>query len=98
MAGSYLTTSSFSEWEEAALLGVKRPVSSSRTWGDGYGYALVATGRVDTMVDGEAALYDLAPMPVILGSRRAILGVFGACRRPTVATRLATNGREYANL
>ena len=37
-----------------------------RTWGDGYGYVLVATGRVEAMVDPVAALYDLAPMPVIL--------------------------------
>ncbi len=37
-----------------------------RTWGDGYGYVLVATGRVEAMYDPIAELYDLAPMPVIL--------------------------------
>jgi histidinol-phosphatase len=37
-----------------------------RTWGDGYGYALVATGRVEAMVDPEASLWDLAAMPVII--------------------------------
>ena len=37
-----------------------------RTWGDGYGYVLVATGRVEAMIDPTAAIWDLAPMPVII--------------------------------
>jgi histidinol-phosphatase len=37
-----------------------------RTWGDGYGYLLVATGRMDAMVDPIVAPYDVGPMPVIL--------------------------------
>lgn len=37
-----------------------------RTWGDAYGYALVATGRADIMVDPIMALWDAAPLQVIL--------------------------------
>ena len=37
-----------------------------RTWGDGYGYAMVATGRAEAMVDPIANLWDLAPMPIII--------------------------------
>lgn len=37
-----------------------------RTWGDAYGYALVATGRADIMVDPAMYLWDAAPMQVIL--------------------------------
>jgi fructose-1,6-bisphosphatase/inositol monophosphatase family enzyme len=37
-----------------------------RTWGDAYGYALVATGRADVMLDPVMALWDIAPMQVIL--------------------------------
>ena len=38
----------------------------SRTWGDCYGYLLVATGRAEVMVDGVAAAWDAAPfLPVI---------------------------------
>ena len=43
------------------------PAPYVRTWGDAYGYALVATGRVEAMVDHEAAVWDVAPMPVIIG-------------------------------
>ena len=37
-----------------------------RTWGDAYGYALIATGRADVMVDPEMALWDAGPLQVIL--------------------------------
>ena len=37
-----------------------------RTWGDAYGYLLVATGRADVMADPYMAIWDCAPMGVIL--------------------------------
>jgi histidinol phosphatase-like enzyme (inositol monophosphatase family) len=38
----------------------------SRTWGDCYGYLLVATGRADVMVDAAVAPWDAAPfLPII---------------------------------
>ena len=66
LAGAYLTSSGFSHWPEDALLGVKRAGCQLRTWGDGYGYAMVATGRADVMVDPVVATYDVAAMPVIM--------------------------------
>lgn len=37
-----------------------------RTWGDAYGYALVATGRAEIMLDPIMALWDCGPLQVIL--------------------------------
>ena len=37
-----------------------------RTWGDAYGYALIATGRADIMVDPKVNAWDVAPMLPIL--------------------------------
>ena len=37
-----------------------------RAWGDAYGYALVATGRADIMLDPKMNPWDCAPMPPIL--------------------------------
>ncbi len=37
-----------------------------RTWGDSYGYLLVATGRAEIMVDPKMAVWDCAPFGVIL--------------------------------
>jgi histidinol-phosphatase len=67
LGDAYVTTSSYTHWPEDALLGLHRSGAAMRTWGDGYGYLLVATGRMDAMVDPEAAPHDLAAMPVIIG-------------------------------
>jgi histidinol phosphatase-like enzyme (inositol monophosphatase family) len=37
-----------------------------RTWGDAYGYTLVATGRAEVMVDPWMAIWDCGPLQVIL--------------------------------
>ncbi len=38
----------------------------SRTWGDCYGYVLVATGRAEVMIDPEMNVWDAAPLlPII---------------------------------
>lgn len=37
-----------------------------RTWGDCYGYTLVATGRADIMVDPIMEIWDAAPLQVII--------------------------------
>jgi histidinol-phosphatase len=36
-----------------------------RTWGDAFGYALVATGRAEIMLDPIKSPWDVGPMPVI---------------------------------
>jgi histidinol phosphatase-like enzyme (inositol monophosphatase family) len=37
-----------------------------RTWGDAYGYALVATGRAEVMIDPVMAVWDCGPLQIIL--------------------------------
>jgi fructose-1,6-bisphosphatase/inositol monophosphatase family enzyme len=38
----------------------------SRTWGDGYGYLMVATGRAEVMIDPVVNLWDAAPLQPII--------------------------------
>ena len=38
----------------------------NRGWGDAFGYALVATGRAEVMLDPRISLWDCAPMPPIM--------------------------------
>lgn len=50
---------------EAAGASFRRIASATKTqrgWGDGYGFALVATGRADAMVDSGLHRWDIAPM------------------------------------
>ena len=92
LAGAYLSASGFEHWDESVLLRVKRAGLRLRTWGDGYGYALVATGRIDAMVDPEVALYDVAPMPVILAEAGGRFSDWSGRLDPAGGSGLATNG------
>ncbi|MCH7836777.1 MAG: histidinol-phosphatase, partial [Chloroflexi bacterium] len=50
----------------AALERLVTAVGTARTWGDCYGYTLVATGRADVMVDPAMRIWDCAALlPVI---------------------------------
>ena len=44
-----------------------------RTWGDAYGYALLATGRVDAMIDFGMNPWDTAPMAVVVPEAGGII-------------------------
>lgn len=72
----------------------------SRTWGDCYGYLLVATGRAEVMVDGVAAAWDAAPLYPAITEAGGILTdwsgrqtAFGGSIIATNAA-LATRARE----
>jgi len=66
-----------------------------RTWGDAYGYALVATGRAEVMLDPAMALWDCGPLQVILEEAG---GTFTDWKgEPTIygAEAIATNGALF---
>ena len=69
-----------------------------RTWGDAYGYALVATGRVEAMVDHQAAIWDIAPMPVIIGEAGGRMSDLTGADSITSDSGLATNGLLHDDL
>ena len=66
LEGSYVCTSGLSYWPDPALARVRAAGARVRTWGDAYGYALVATGRAEAMVDPECFDWDVAAMSVIM--------------------------------
>jgi fructose-1,6-bisphosphatase/inositol monophosphatase family enzyme len=49
-----------------AWLALQREARMTRTWGDGYGYLLVATGRAEVMIDPIMNLWDAATLQPIL--------------------------------
>jgi len=98
VAGAYVSTSSFAPWSDASVLAARGSGANLRTWGDGYGYVLVATGRVDAMVDPVAALYDLAPMPVIIGEAGGRFSSLGGDPDPGLGSGVATNGHIHDEL
>ena len=95
LEGSYLTTSGFGSWTDDVLLAADRAGLHIRTWGDGYGYVLVATGRVEAMFDPVAALYDLAPVPVIISEAGGRFTDLTGAAGPAGGNGLATNGHIH---
>jgi histidinol-phosphatase len=96
--GAYVMSSSFRTWSPTQVAAVDGAGAHLRTWGDGYGYALVATGRAAAMVDPLVAPYDVGPMPVLLAEAG---GRFTDLRGTTTiegGSGIATNGRVHDEL
>src|SRR5690606_33128012 len=80
---------------DAAWDRLRAAAGLARTWGDAYGYALVATGRADAMLDPVLAPWDAAPLlPIIeeaggvftsLDGRRTHLGGHGVATNAALA-------------
>lgn len=90
--GAYVSTSGFGYWPRAALDRVLDAPCFLRTWGDGYGYLLVATGRIDAMIDPTVNTYDVAPMSVIMSEAGGRFSDFRGVDRADGGSGVATNG------
>jgi len=66
-----------------------------RTWGDSYGYALVATGRADIMIDPWMAIWDCGPLQVILEEAGGTFTDWKGTATIYNGEAFATNGHLY---
>jgi fructose-1,6-bisphosphatase/inositol monophosphatase family enzyme len=63
-----------------AFLKLERTARVTRTWGDAYGYLLVATGRAQAMVDAAVAIWDIAAIQPVIEESGGILTDWGGNR------------------
>ncbi len=96
--GSYVMTSGLAGWDGDLVDRANAAGLHLRTWGDAYGYALVATGRAEGMVDIVAELYDLAPVPVIMAEAGGRFSDLSGANTPGGGSGLATNGTLHTDL
>jgi histidinol phosphatase-like enzyme (inositol monophosphatase family) len=89
---AYASTSGLDSWPPSMLTRVLATTIKLRTWGDGYGYVLVATGRIDAMIDPIVAPYDVAPMRTILPEAGGRFSDLTGVDRADGGSGLATNG------
>ncbi len=94
---AYVCTSGLDNWPAAALTRFASTVKL-RTWGDAYGYALVATGRADAMLDPQVAYYDIAAMLTILPEAGGCFTDLAGETTATGGSGLATNGRLHRDV
>lgn len=88
---------------EVAGYGAKQPALEAlvgatriqRTWGDSYGYFLVATGRAELMVDPAMHVWDNGPFDVILPEAGGTFTDWSGRVGVSVPASVATNGALY---
>ena len=93
--GAYVRSSALSHWPPGRVAALEAAGALLRTWGDGYGYALVATGRVAAMVDPVVEPYDIGPMPVILREAGGRFTDLGGAEVIDGGSGVATNGHVH---
>lgn len=64
----------------------------TRTWGDGYGYLLVATGRAELMVDPVANPWDLAAVQLVIDEAGGTFTDWQGNRTPFGGDGIGSNG------
>lgn len=79
----------------AAFARLRRAAGSLRTWGDGWGHALVATGRAEAMVDPRMAPWDSAPLQPIVEEAGGQFTTLAGDAVPTGGSAISTNGAVH---
>ncbi len=74
---------------------LKARAQVSRTWGDCYGYVLVATGRADIMLDPVMNLWDCAPLLPIMEEAGGTFTDWRGVRTADGGDSIATNGALF---
>src|ERR1700712_1689261 len=64
--GAHVMATWLEDWDPEIVGDLQTQGAGLRTWGDAFGYAMVACGYADAVVDYTTQPYDLAPMPVII--------------------------------
>ena len=67
-----------------------------RTWGDGYGYLLVATGRAELMVDPLMNAWDAAAVETVVAEAGGTFSDWAGVPRIDAGDGIASNGRVHA--
>tara|TARA_B100000073_G_C23730075_1_gene570557 strand:+ start:174 stop:950 length:777 start_codon:yes stop_codon:yes gene_type:complete len=97
--GSCIVTSGVDYWPSTEILNqFVQNGAVIRTWGDAYGYVLVATGRADAMIDPIVNHWDVAPMLTIFPEAGGIFSDFSGAFTASGGNALATNPNLYTSI
>jgi histidinol phosphatase-like enzyme (inositol monophosphatase family) len=97
-AGLFLTSEvkTFHKVERAdAFLRLQDVARLTRTWGDGYGYLLVATGRAELMVDPKVSIWDCAALLPVIEEAGGRFSDWAGVATIHSGNCLASNGRVH---
>ena len=99
MADASFCYSDLTGWEEIArldaMLDIMRSTWRNRSYGDFYGYMLVAEGAVDIMVEPELSLWDVAALVPIVSEAGGTFTDLAGRPGPAGGSAVATNGKLH---
>jgi histidinol-phosphatase len=98
LEGAYLMATWLEDWDPAVIALLHRHGVVLRTWGDAFGYAMVACGYADAVVDYTARPFDLAPMSVIIEEAGGRFTSLDGRRVFDAGNGIAPNGRIHDSL
>ena len=103
LRGAYLSSTAFELWDGDLFGRLVDAGLQVRTWGDAYGYALVASGRIDAMTDPVLAWWDIAALTVIIPESGGTITAWDGARELApdadgFYSAVASNGRFHQEL
>lgn len=98
LRGALVNTSSYETFEPSQFEALRAAGAMMRTWGDAYGYFLVATGQAEAMIDPVCETWDLAPMPVIIDEAGGVFTDVAGQSEFRNRNGIASNGLLHAAL
>lgn len=96
LSGACVVTSGVDYWPSTDVLNrLSKENTIIRTWGDAYGWALVATGRADAVIDPVVNEWDVAPMITIINESGGMFTDFTGKIQTNTGTALAANPKLH---
>lgn len=80
LEGAHVLSTWLEDWPDASIPSLTRRGAVIRTWGDGFGYTMVAKGYAEALIDFTVQPFDVAPMPVIIEEAGGVFTDFAGDR------------------
>lgn len=93
--GAYVMATWLEDWHPDSIVDLQSAGATIRTWGDAYGYMMVASGQAEAIVDYTTQAYDLAPMPVIIEEAGGMFTSLDGARDFNGGNGIASNGAVH---
>jgi histidinol phosphatase-like enzyme (inositol monophosphatase family) len=85
-------------WGQERFINLLNGFDLHRTWGDCFGYYLLATGKVDAMIDPKMHIWDLAPLiPIVEEAGGKLTNTEGECSLQ-MGCSIASNGKIHKEM
>ncbi|MFT4009053.1 MAG: inositol monophosphatase family protein [Nocardioidaceae bacterium] len=92
LEGAYVLANWLETWPPDALPTLQAQGALVRTWGDAFGYLMVASGQAEAVVDCDAKVYDLGPMPVIMAEAGGVFSALDGNPSHALGSGIGSNG------